>query len=115
MGRNLAPPVGVDSAKSADASAAGTESSTAGSAEEYSSTNIQVEGVDEADIVKNDGKYIYIASNNKVVIVDAYPAEEMNVISEIKFDKGVSEIFQAADITRKIGNCRPTHHRSQSR
>ncbi|RME53923.1 hypothetical protein D6783_00475 [Candidatus Woesearchaeota archaeon] len=26
----------------------------------YSQTNVQVEGVDEADIVKNDGKYIYL-------------------------------------------------------
>jgi uncharacterized secreted protein with C-terminal beta-propeller domain len=34
------------------------------SAESYSTTNIQVAGVDEADIVKTDGKYIYTASNN---------------------------------------------------
>ncbi|MCW4046076.1 MAG: beta-propeller domain-containing protein [Candidatus Bathyarchaeota archaeon] len=33
-------------------------------AESYSTTNIQVAGVDEADIVKTDGKYIYVASNN---------------------------------------------------
>ena len=97
MGRNLAPPVGVDSAKSADASAAGTESSTAGSAEEYSSTNIQVEGVDEADIVKNDGKYIYIVSNNKIVIVDAYPAENMKVLSEIETDNYISNIYVNED------------------
>ena len=45
------------------------------SAEEYSTTNIQVEGVDEADIVKNDGKYIYTVSSGKIVIVDAFPAE----------------------------------------
>jgi len=30
----------------------------------YSTTNIQVEGVDEADIVKTDGEYIYVATNN---------------------------------------------------
>jgi inhibitor of cysteine peptidase len=30
----------------------------------YSTTNVQVAGVDEADIVKTDGKYIYVASNN---------------------------------------------------
>src|SRR4030043_2466339 len=29
-------------------------------ASEYSKTNIQVEGVDEADIVKTDGEYIYL-------------------------------------------------------
>ena len=26
---------------------------------DYSTTNIQVEGVDEGDIIKTDGKYIY--------------------------------------------------------
>lgn len=62
-------------------------------ASEYSETNIQVEGVDEADIVKNDGRYIYVVSSNKVIIVDAYPAENMKVLSEIEFDKPVIEIF----------------------
>ena len=37
---------------------------------DYSETNIQVQGVDEADIVKTDGKYIYYVTNNKLTIVD---------------------------------------------
>ncbi len=53
------------------------------SQEDHSTTNIQVEGVDEADIVKNDGKYIYMLSNNKLIITEAYPAEGAKVISEI--------------------------------
>jgi len=32
---------------------------------ELGKTNVQVEGVDEADIVKNDGKFLYIASTNQ--------------------------------------------------
>ena len=55
-------------------------------AEEFSTTNIQVEGVDEADIVKNDGKYIYLVSGNKVVILDAYPPEDAKILSEIEFE-----------------------------
>jgi len=35
-------------------------------APEHSETNIQVAGVDEADIVKNDGKYIYTGFVNRV-------------------------------------------------
>jgi len=62
-------------------------------ASEYSTTNVQVEGVDEADIVKNDGKYIYTVTGNKVVIVDAYPAEKAKVLSEIKFERNPNEIF----------------------
>jgi inhibitor of cysteine peptidase len=37
----------------------------------HSDTNVQVEGVDEDDTVKTDGKYIYKLSGDKVVIVDA--------------------------------------------
>ena len=37
---------------------------------DFSTTNLQVEGVDESDIVKTDGHYIYIASEREVRIVD---------------------------------------------
>lgn len=62
-------------------------------AEDYSTTNIQVEGVDEADIVKNDGKYIYVVSGSKVIIVDAYPAEDAKILSEIEFNGTPQQIF----------------------
>lgn len=42
-------------------------------ASDFSTTNIQVAGVDEADFVKNDGKYIYIKSGDTLTIVDAFP------------------------------------------
>jgi uncharacterized secreted protein with C-terminal beta-propeller domain len=71
--------------KSADSSAEVTAS-------DYSTTNIQVKGVDEADIVKNDGKHIYAVTGNKVKIIDAYPAENMNILSEINIS-GVNNIF----------------------
>ena len=38
---------------------------------DFSTTNLQVEGVDESDIVKTDGHYIYIAADRQVRIVDA--------------------------------------------
>ena len=44
-------------------------SSTA--SKDYSKTNIQVEGVDEADIIKTDGDYIYSISENNVIISQA--------------------------------------------
>ena len=55
----------------------------------YSRTNIQVEGVDEPDAVKTDGKYIYISYKERILIIKAYPAAEAKIISEIKlnFDK----------------------------
>ena len=65
----------------------------------YSTTNIQVEGVDEPDIVKTDGRYIYTVSGNKVVIIEAYPAENMKEASKIEFNEsmGVRNIFINGD------------------
>ncbi len=49
----------------------------------YSRTNIQVSGVDEADIVKSDGEYIYIVKGDKVYIVKAYPPDQLRIMSTI--------------------------------
>lgn len=49
----------------------------------HSSTNVQVKGVDEADIIKNDGRYIYFMTDNKVFIADCKKPENMNIVSEI--------------------------------
>jgi len=61
---------------------------------EYSTTNIQVAGVDEADIVKTDGEYIYLVSDNEVFIMKAHPPDEAEVLSKITFnDTYLGEIF----------------------
>ena len=67
------------------------------SASDYSSTNVQVEGIDEADILKIDGKYIYMISNNKLVIVEAYPAETMKKVSETKIEGRAIDMFLSGE------------------
>lgn len=52
---------------------------------DYSNTNVQVEGVDESDIVKTDGEYIYYITSNKIVIVNAKEEKILKIISEIKY------------------------------
>ena len=52
-------------------------------APQYSTTNIQVAGVDEADTVKNDGEYLYLLMGNNVSILKAYPATEAKLVSTI--------------------------------
>ena len=70
----------------------------------YSQTNVQVEGVDEADMVKTDGEYIYTVTSfydskedrvkNKLIIAKAYPPEEADIISETELGEFVpQEIF----------------------
>lgn len=61
---------------------------------DFSKTNIQVGGVDEADVVKTDGKYIYLVSQNQVFIIRAYPPENATVLSKIVFEDAFpSNIF----------------------
>ena len=55
-------------------------------AADFSGTNLQVAGVDEADLVKTDGKYIYQVGNSQVQIVEAYPVERMRVAATLKFE-----------------------------
>lgn len=54
---------------------------------DYSTTNVQVQGVDEADIVKTDGKYIYylIRNEEKVVITDVTDENNLKEVSNIEF------------------------------
>ncbi|MEM0475873.1 MAG: beta-propeller domain-containing protein, partial [Candidatus Norongarragalinales archaeon] len=86
-------------------------------AREYSTTNVQVEGVDEADIVKNDGKYVYVVkqpryasrkcfglfncgsetTNGEIVVLQAFPPSEAKVVSKISVDGVVSEILVFGD------------------
>ncbi len=56
------------------------------SLEDYSKTNVQVEGVDEADIVKTDGRYIYYLANNKLTITDVSDNENLVSASTIEFE-----------------------------
>jgi uncharacterized secreted protein with C-terminal beta-propeller domain len=60
---------------------------------DYSTTNIQVEGVDEPDIVKTDGEHLYVVSNGEVAVLKAYPGEDAQILSRISVEHYVSEIF----------------------
>lgn len=50
---------------------------------DFSKTNIQVENVDEADITKTDGNYIYSISDYQVIITDVRNPEDIKIASKI--------------------------------
>ncbi|WP_316569276.1 beta-propeller domain-containing protein [Neobacillus sp. YIM B06451] len=52
----------------------------------HSETNNQVQGVDEADLVKTDGKHIFQAEENEVRIIQAAPEEDMKLLSRISYN-----------------------------
>ena len=66
-------------------------------AADYSKTNIQVEGVDEADFVKNDGKYIYVIAQDRLVILDAFPASDAKILSSTLIEGRAKDIFVNGD------------------
>ena len=82
---------------SARAPASGERAKLAPAASDYCTTNIQVAGVDEADIVKTDGVYIYLVSGNRTIIVRAYPPGQAQVLSEIEVQGTVVGIFVNGD------------------
>jgi hypothetical protein len=60
-------------------------------------TNNQVAGVDEADFVKNDGQYIYLAQNGVLRIVDAWPADQTHTVSTTALDGVPKKLFVEGD------------------
>jgi len=64
---------------------------------DHSATNVQVAGVDEADIVKTDGEYIYTITNNTVSIISAYPAEKAEIVSKIELDSAPQSMYLNGD------------------
>ena len=70
---------------------------------DYSGTNVQVEGVDEADILKTDGEYIYTITANTIFIIRAYPAENAEVISTLEFTDAPHGLFIVDDTLMVLG------------
>jgi len=80
----------------------GDDGGRAGSADQnskqnYSGTNVQVWGVDEADTVKTDGEYIYKITDNQLIVAKAYPVEEMEVVSALQYDGEVYPLEMYVD------------------
>lgn len=78
------PPMAMDDNAVFQESATVSKAESGGS--DYSTTNVQVENVDEPDYLKNDSKYVYIVSHNTLSIIDAYPAESAKIILKIALD-----------------------------
>ena len=84
---------------------AGDTSASSSNSVGYSTTNVQVKGVDEADIVKTDGEYIYTVSRGKLSIINAYPADGMELVSSTDLgDVEPVEIFIGGDYVLVFGS-----------
>ncbi len=72
----------------------GTAGGTVRTAHSVSKTNNQVAGVDEADIVKSDGRYVYLAMNGALRIVEAL---KPHVVSTTRLPGAAREMFVEGD------------------
>ena len=86
---------GSAEARSFDSAGANAESiSNMASGKEYSDTNVREEGVGEGDIVKTDGKNLYVVNGEKINIVGA-GSTEMELLAQIEPEEGnyPSEVY----------------------
>ncbi len=93
----------VPSAISDESANAGLSQKSLQAGEDYSTTNVQVAGVDEADIIKTDGKYIYAVSGKSIFITEAYPADSAKIISKIELKSTPQNLYLNGDSLVVLG------------
>jgi uncharacterized secreted protein with C-terminal beta-propeller domain len=64
---------------------------------DFTTTNVQEEGVDEIDIVKTDGKFIYVAQDRALHIVKSWPIADSELLSTIELSGWVRGLFLKGD------------------
>ncbi|MGI9608993.1 MAG: beta-propeller domain-containing protein, partial [Acidimicrobiia bacterium] len=62
---------------------------------DYSTTNVQELGIDEPDIVKTDGSYLYVLSNSRLFVVDV--TGEPEITDSVMLENGWGEILLSGD------------------
>lgn len=78
-------------------SVTGSVNEAKGVESDYSKTNVQVAGVDEADIMKTDGNFIYLLDYNDLYIIKAKPAVEASIVTKITFKSRPQEFYISGD------------------
>ncbi len=101
-------PTAAGSATKENSSISSSVSAADSVADDVSSTNVQVEGIDEGDILKTDGSYIYIINANRFTIVDI-TGEKPSEVSTVELDSSngyryISEMYVKGDSAILIYN-----------
>ncbi len=59
----------------------------------YTTTNNQVAGVDEADFVKNDGTRVFVLSGEKLYANRSWPADQLATLGSVKIEGWPQQMF----------------------
>ncbi|MGE5627625.1 MAG: beta-propeller domain-containing protein [Solirubrobacterales bacterium] len=73
----------------------------------YSTTNLQVQGVDEEDTVKTDGEYIFKVNGGNIInVIKAQPDTNMEAVNNISFEDNyyIQGIYLRNNILVVLGN-----------
>ena len=70
---------------------------------DFSETNVQVQGVDELDIIKTDGNFIYTSSGRDVFIILSHPASDAEILSTLSLKNRVTGLFIDGDVLAVAG------------
>jgi uncharacterized secreted protein with C-terminal beta-propeller domain len=81
------PPPSPVSPDSATPTAAGSNADIT-----YSTTNVQEKGVDEGDLVKTDGTFIYMARGTHFFVLQATPSDQTALVSDTDLKEYISEL-----------------------
>ncbi len=72
---------------------AGGAEKTAAPPKDYTTTNNQVAGVDEADFIKNDGTRIFVLSGGKLYATTSWPASDLAILGKVAVEGYPRELF----------------------
>jgi uncharacterized secreted protein with C-terminal beta-propeller domain len=70
----------------------------AGGPTDYTTTNVQEQGVDEPDIVKTDGHYLYVADGDLFAVVRSWPPDRSHLVSSVHLDGNARGLFLHRDL-----------------
>jgi hypothetical protein len=85
MEKSSAAPTSAPVARGSAPSPAPIQQGATSGPSHYTKTNVHEKGVDEADLVKTDGKYVYTLRNNELVIAKTWPVDKPDIVARLTF------------------------------
>ncbi len=80
-----------------DSAQAGGANRTTSAPTDFTRTNTQVDGVDEADFVKTNGTHIFVLSGQKLYMTKSWHPTEMNIVASTEIEGYPREMFLDED------------------
>lgn len=86
-------PQGFDAGMAGAGAPADSKANGAAAPGAFTGTNIQVAGVDEADVVKTDGVHVFSLAKGKLFLSRSWPADQLAVVSSVDIEGTPRELM----------------------